>query len=124
MFDARPVWIGGATFDRSAGMSHRGFHPTHHITPDIDLERDTLVADLARAGDVAARWHVTGIGPRIDAHNAEGDRVDTDGEMTVVVLPRGPARIIPAPPLAPDPPGVAAKNRLWAWVHRLLGVGR
>ncbi len=114
----RPVWLGDAAYDLRAGISHRGLHPTHHIAPDIDDERDTLVADLARAGQVAARAHVTGVGVRVDAHNAEGDRYDTDGELTVVTLPPNNVPVARAPALAPDPPLVALKERWWARFHR------
>jgi hypothetical protein len=113
----RPVWLGDAAYDLRAGISHRGLHPTHHIAPDVDAERDTLVDNLARAGQVAARAHVTGVGLRVDAHNAEGDRYDTDGELTVVTIPAGNAPVVPAPPLAPDPPPVALKERWWARFH-------
>src|SRR5215472_4994697 len=40
----RPVWIGDATYDVRAGMSHRSLSPTHHIEADVDRERDTLMA--------------------------------------------------------------------------------
>ena len=67
---------------------------------------------------MAAHAHVTGVGLRVDAHNAEGDRYDTDGELTVVTLPPANAPVTPAPPLAPDPPLVALKERWWArWHH-------
>lgn len=116
-YDGRPVWIGDATFDLSAGMSHRGLHPTHHIAPDVDEERDTLEAVLARAGKVAATFRVTGVGIRVNDHNAEGDRFDTDGELRVIVLsPGGENR--PAPVDPGVPPLVALKDRLWAWAHR------
>ena len=117
----RPVWIGDAAFDLRAGISHRALRPTHHIAPDIDAERDTLVADLARAGQVSARAHVTGVGVRVDAHNAEGDRYDTDGELTVVTLPPNNAPVVPATALAPDPPLVALKQQWWARFHHTPG---
>lgn len=116
-YDRRPVWLGGATFDLRAGMSRRGLHPTHHIAPDVDEERDTLAADLVRAGKVAAMFRVTGLGLRIDARNAEGDRFDTDGEMRVLVL--SAANVVrPAPTELPDPFAVRVKDRIWSWFHR------
>lgn len=116
----RPVWIGDATFDLSAGMSHRGLHPTHHIAPDIDEERDGLEAALADAGQLMATFRVTGLGVRINDHNAEGDRFDSDGELRVMVLsPGNAARPRPRDPGVP--PLVALKDRLWSWGHR---VGR
>lgn len=116
-YQERPVWLGGATFDVSAGISHRGLHPTHHIGPDVDEERDTLAADLIRAQQVAAMFRVTGVGLRFDAHNAEGDRFDTDGELRVLVL--SPEN---APHEAPNEPppswAVRLKDRIWSWFHR------
>lgn len=116
-YEQRPVWLGGATFDKSAGISHRGLHPTHHIAPDVDEERDTLVANLVRAEQVAAMFRVTGVGVRVDAHNAEGDRFDTDGETRVLVLSPGNAPHA-APTEAPLPFAVRIKDRIWAWFHR------
>jgi len=116
-YQARPVWLGGATFDASAGISHRGFHPTHHIAPDVDEERDTLAADLVRAQQVAATFRVTGVGLRFDAHNAEGDRYDTDGELRVLVLSPGNAPH-PAPVEPQASWAVRLKDRLWTWMHR------
>ncbi len=111
----RPVWIGDATFDQRAGMSHRGFHPTHHIAPNVDQERDTLLADLTHGGQIVLRFEATGMGPRIDAHNAEGDRFDTDGEMYVgVVSPNNvPVRVTR---VLPAPPAIALKDRVWSWM--------
>jgi len=116
-YQQRPVWIGGATFDMSAGMSHRGLHPTHHIAPDVDEERDTLVADLVRAKQVAAMFRVTGVGMRVDAHNAEGDRFDTDGEARVLVLSLANVPHV-APSEAPLPFAVRIKDDIWGWFHR------
>jgi hypothetical protein len=110
--DGRPVWIGDATYDARAGISHRGLHPTHHIARDIDQERDTVLANLAAAGQLAGRFQVTGIGPRIGARNAEGDAYDTDGEMAVGILSPGNAPQAP-PQKLPDPLLVRLRNGLW-----------
>jgi hypothetical protein len=115
-YEGRPVWVGGATFDQRAGISHRGLHPTHHIAPDIDEERDTLAADLIRAGQIVRTSRVTGIGLRVDARNAEGDRFDTDGEMRVLVLSPGNA-VHAAPVDAPVSWAVQVKDRIWSWFH-------
>jgi hypothetical protein len=117
-FGGRPVWIGDATFDLSAGMSHRGFHPTHHIAPDIDEERDALEEALVRAWQIAATFRVTGMGLRVDDHNAEGDRFDTDGELRVMVVSPGNA-LHPRPADPGVPWLVALKDRLWGWGHRI-----
>lgn len=115
-YQGRPVWLGSATYDARAGLSHRTFRPTHHIAPDVDEERDALDAALARAQQVAQAFRVTGVGVRVWAHNGEGDRFDTDGEMRVIVL--SPGNALHAAPADPGvPPLVALKDRLWQWGH-------
>ena len=116
-YEGRPVWIGDASFDRSAGISHTGLHPTHHIAPDVDEEREVLASALAAVGQTSETFRVTGLGVRVNAHNAEGDRYDTDGELRVLVI--SAANVRHAPPVDPGvPPLVALKDRVWAWGHR------
>lgn len=86
----RPLWIGGATFDRAAGLSHRTGQITHHIAPDIDAERDRLMADLEQAGWLAGQFRWPGIGPTQDGRNAAGDRYYTDGMIAVGILKANP----------------------------------
>lgn len=116
-YQGRPVWIGSASFDVRAGISRRGFHPTHHIDPDVDAERDDVEHDLAAASQVADAFHVTGFGLRVDARNAEGDRFDTDGELLVIVTTPGGAPHT-APAIDRDPTLVQLKERVYAWAHR------
>jgi LssY C-terminus len=82
----RPLWIGDATFDRDAGISHLTGQITHHIGPDIDAARGRLMADLVAAGQLAGRYEWPGIGATQDGRNAGGDRYYTDGLMAVGVL--------------------------------------
>ena len=116
-YRSRPVWLGSATFDASAGMSHRALRPTHHIAPDVDEEREALATALVRAHQAAETFRVTGMGVRVWAYNADGDRFDTDGELRVLVLSPGNT-----PHAAPPDPGlpalVALKDRLWQWGHQ------
>jgi LssY C-terminus len=84
----RPLWLGDATFDVGSGLSHRTGQITHHIAPDIDAERDTLIADLAEAGQLDGQYEWPGVGPTRDGRNAGGDRYETDGLMIVGVLKR------------------------------------
>lgn len=84
--DDRPLWIGDATFDRGAGISHRTGQITHHIAPDIDAERDYLMNSLAEAGWLTDRYRWPGIGATADGRNAGGDRYTTDGMIAVGVL--------------------------------------
>jgi LssY C-terminus len=84
--DGRPLWLGDATFDADAGLSHLTGQITHHIAPDIDAERDALIAGLAHAGQLDGEYRWPGVGPTQDGRNAEGDRYETDGFMLVGVL--------------------------------------
>jgi hypothetical protein len=88
--DGRPLWIGDATFDRSAGISHLTGQITHHIAPDIDAERDQLMADLVAAGHLADRYRWPGIGATLDGRNAAGDHYYTDGVIEVGILKASP----------------------------------
>lgn len=51
--DGRPVWIGGAIYDRKVGLSHTTGQITHHTAADIDAERDKLFDDFNKTGDLA-----------------------------------------------------------------------
>lgn len=86
--DGVPLWLGAATFDRGVGFSHDTGQITHHIAPNIDAERDTLIQDLTGADTISRTYQATGVGPTSDGRNGGGDRYETDGEMTVGVLKR------------------------------------
>ena len=116
----RPLWLGAATFDRGVGFSHLTGQVTHHIAPDIDAERDTLIADLSAAGRVARVYRVTGVGPTLWARNGQGDRYATDGDVAMAVLTPDNARRERPPERLPDPAPVAAKNALWSWLRGWL----
>jgi LssY C-terminus len=82
----RPLWIGDATFDRDAGISHLTGQITHHIAPDLDAERDQLMTDLDHAGQLAGHYEWPGIGATQDGRNAGGDRYYTDGVIAAGIL--------------------------------------
>src|SRR5262249_56230295 len=87
----RAVWIGAATFDRGVGLSHTTAQITHHIAPDIDVERDTLMRDLDDAGQLTTLYAVTGVGPTLDGRNGGAH-------------PHFPPPQLHLPVLAPAPP--------------------
>jgi hypothetical protein len=119
----RPVWVGAATFDRGVGFSHTTGQITHHIAPDIDVERDTLMRDLEAAGRITTLYDVTGIGPTLMGRNGGGDRYFTDGELAVGVLaPEGEIGKRP-PERLPNPTPVVIKNQFWASLHPVLALG-
>jgi hypothetical protein len=118
--DGRPLWVGSVTFDQSVGFSHLTGQITHHIAPDLDAERDRLMAELKAAGQLQTIYQVTGVGPTLNGRNAEGDWYFTDGELTIGVLTNANSvRAQPAVEL-PNPAAVTFKNSVWSWVRPLL----
>jgi hypothetical protein len=116
--DGLPLWIGAVTFDRSVGLSHRTGQITHHIAPDVDAERDGLVADLRRAGRLRVLYQVTGVGATLFGRNGGGDPYYTDGELTVGVLAADAATV--APEELDNPPIIDLKEQLWSAIKPLL----
>ena len=75
--DDRPAWIGSAAYDIGVELSRTTGQVTHHISPNLDAERDLLVTDLtksvSRPGSVARRF------PRQIAGAKWGRRSVADG---------------------------------------------
>ena len=67
-------------------MSRETGQITHHIGPDLDAERDLLLADLASAGRLSSTFAIDGIGATTDGRNGGGDRYFTDGNAIVGAL--------------------------------------
>ena len=84
--EARPVWLGAASFDRGVGFSRDTGQVTHHIAPDLDAERDLIVRELSAAGVLASVYRVSGVGPTLLGRNGGRDRYFTDGEVSVGVI--------------------------------------
>jgi hypothetical protein len=84
--EARPVWLGAASFDRGVGLSHDTGQVTHHIAPDLDAERDLIIRALSAAGILNSVYRVSGVGPTLAGRNGGGDRYFTDGEVSVGVI--------------------------------------
>jgi hypothetical protein len=84
--DGRPLWLGAASFDRGVGFSHDTGQITHHIGPDVDAERDHVMASLTEAGAIAASEEIEGIGPTRSGRNGGGDRYFTDGMVKIGIL--------------------------------------
>ncbi len=118
--DGRPLWLGAATFDRGVGLSHRTGQITHHIGADVDAERDRVIADLEKAGQLHTVFHVTGVGVTLVGRNGGGDPYYTDGEMDVGVLKRTGEPVVAAPEVLPNPPDVDRKRRLFQWLRPWL----
>lgn len=81
----RPLWLGAATFDVNAGLSHLTGQVTHHIGPEIDKERDKLVIDFQKFASVHVAW----TDPFQDVKrgkNGGGDPYFTDGRLAVLSI--------------------------------------
>jgi hypothetical protein len=106
----RPLWIGAATYDTKVGLAHTTHQITHHIDPDIDKERDKLLSDVNRTGNVSTIDWVDGFQEKRTGKNGGGDPYRTDGRLAVGVLitrnrfgsPRLPPPVRP-PVSAPKP---------------------
>lgn len=118
--DDRPLWIGAATFDRSVGLNHFTGQVTHHIKPDIDAERDTLMQDLTKARQLLRLYQVTGVGATLQGRNGGGDWYYTDGELTIGVLSVNSVVQTEPPIKLTNSAPVEVKNHLWSRLRSWL----
>lgn len=79
----RTLWIGAATYDSGVGLSHTTGQITHHIAPAVDEERDKLLADLQRQGNMTIKW-IEEFQTQHEGRNGGGDRFITDGKLLVI----------------------------------------
>ncbi len=80
------VWISSSTHDTSAVLAVKYKSFVHHITPDIDDERSTVIRDLNFAGCIRSVTYVLHPGMPTATHNATGDAMYTDGSVAVIAL--------------------------------------
>lgn len=90
--NGRPLWLGAVTFDTRVGFSHTTGEITHHISADVDAERDKLLADLQQAGVLERVDWVDGFHDKLNGKNGGGDPWRTDGRLAIGVIriPQGP----------------------------------
>jgi LssY C-terminus len=84
--DGRPNWLGAASYDERIGLSRTTGQITHHIAPDVDTERDHVIATLQRAGQLAEVYAVADFHEKREGRNGGGDRWHTDGRLFVGVI--------------------------------------
>jgi LssY C-terminus len=120
--DGLPVWLGAVTFDRGVGLSHYTGQVTHHISPDIDAERDLLIADLAGAKKIDTTYEISGVDPSLSHRNGGGDLYYTDGEIRFAKLPQGCESQNQTPTVLASAPRIEAKN--WTWRNILTPLAR
>lgn len=82
----RPLWVGAATLDTRAGISHRTGQITHHIDAAVDRERDLLVSQLGAQSGAQTDW-ISLFQPALHGRNGGGDPYVTDGRLAIVTLP-------------------------------------
>lgn len=83
--NGKAVWWGAVTYDRSVGFSHTTGQITHHISPDVDAERDQLMDDLDRAPGASRKAFEQGF-QNSKGRNGGGDPWKSDGRLGVVEL--------------------------------------
>lgn len=88
--NGQPLWVGAATFDTKVGFSHTTGQITHHIDPDVDAERDKLLADLESVHRLLATYSIDAFQESLDGRNGGGDPYRTDGRLAVGVLTPSP----------------------------------
>lgn len=82
----RPLWLGSATFDVHVGFSHHTGQITHHIAPDVDRDRDLLLADLTAAGVLESTYYIDAFHNVTKGLNGGGDPWRSDGRLGVGVI--------------------------------------
>ncbi len=80
------VWISSSTHDTEATLAIRQKGFVHHIAPEIDEERSTIVRDLDFAGCVSSVSYVARPELPTTTRNAVGDIMHTDGFVAVITL--------------------------------------
>ena len=84
---SEPVrWLGAASLDQSVGLARTTGQVTHHIAPDVDAERDHVLATLRSAGRLQRLRYIDGFQHTPAGSNAGGDPWRSDGRLGVGVL--------------------------------------
>jgi LssY C-terminus len=84
--DQRPMWMGASTHDVGVELSRTTGQVTHRIAPDVDSERDLLLADLAKAKRLLGTRWIDGFHKELQGRNGGGDPWHTDGRLAVATL--------------------------------------
>ncbi len=79
-------WLGGATYDRSVGLSSLTGQVTHKIDANIDIERNYVVDDAMWASPEASTEVWPDFFTAYHDKNGGGDRIQTDGDLYVLNL--------------------------------------
>jgi hypothetical protein len=84
--NGQQLWVGSATHDDGFEKDQRNGNVTHHIDPNIDVERDFIEQSFAAAGMLAGAAYVTPSDPLKTARTATGGSFHSDGRIVVMLL--------------------------------------
>lgn len=84
--DGRPAWVGSVTYDERVGFSHTTGQITHHISADVDAEREHLLQSWNETQDLSAAYYIDDFHPVRAGRNGGGDPWHTDGRLAVGVI--------------------------------------
>jgi len=90
LINRQSVWVGAASYDSGIELSGTNHLPTHHIAPSIDLERNTVGADLETTGLIKEEADAAFTPPIVYARNGGGDFYESDGDVLVINYTRAP----------------------------------
>lgn len=82
----RPFWAIAATKDVAVKWNYKELAPTHQISPEIDAERQVVVDDFLKSGQVKLRYQLQALPPNFKGVNGGGDEYYTDGKAEVLEL--------------------------------------
>jgi LssY C-terminus len=84
-WDGQEIWLGAATHDIDyAYLRKNSSAVTHRIEQDIDRERDKIAYDLQFTSCTSLVDWWDRPGSPLEAHNASGDQMSTDGRLAVI----------------------------------------
>ncbi len=86
LVSGKPLWIGSASYDSGIELSGTTALPTHHVSPNVDGERDFAARTLADAGTVQTETTARIGYPTLWGFNGGGDWYFDDGLIQVLTL--------------------------------------
>ena len=117
--DSETVWLSSSTHDTRATLSVKQHQFVHHIAPDIDDERSTVIRDLELAGCIQSVHLVPRRGVSNLTQNANGDPVRTDGDLAIVQL-KDCQPLVPGLPSSAGGTNFKAGNHAFRYLRRQI----
>jgi len=117
--DSETVWLSSSTHDTRATLSVKQHSFVHHIAPDIDDERSTVIRDLELGGCVQSLHFVPRRSVSNFTQNANGDTVRTDGELAIIQL-KDCQPLVPGLPASTAGTNFKAGNRAFRYIRKQI----